>query len=450
MSAAIAVGTRWWVVAVSALLAGCLALGVSLLQVPVYAASSTLYVTSTFSEDSASAAYQGSMASQQRVASYIDLVKSDSVIRDALSSSGLVMTVSEAKSALNATSKPATVLLTITARDTDPEVARRLVDAVSEAMSRRVTDLETPASGGVPLAKLTVVAPGTVNTSPVRPATSRNVALGLFGGALFGVLFVLARRRFDTRIRDVAELELVSGAALLSSVPMESQLSNRGVVEFHQGSSAAAEAYRRLRANLSYVDVDSPATRVLVTSGMPGEGKTTTALNLGASLAEAGIRVLVVDADLRKPSIADSLGVSGGIGLTTYLRGDIDLASCIQSTVLDGLDVLASGVVPPNPAELLGSMKAASLMSNVPAGYDFVLIDSPPVLPVADSSVLAQYVDGVLLVVRAGHTHRDDLEETVLSLEKARARVLGTVMNAVEVSTGSGTRYGYYGASVEV
>ncbi len=160
--------------------------------------------------------------------------------------------------------------------------------------------------------------------------------------------------------------------------------------------------------------------------GPGGEGKTTTSLNLAAALAEDGNRVVLVDADLRRPSVARRLGLTGAIGLTSFLRGDGVISDFVQSGPVEQLDVLVAGALPPNPAELLGSQRAKDGMEALQASYDFVIMDTPPpVLPVADAAILSQYVDGALVVVRAGRTRSQDLATAFDSLLAAKASIAG-------------------------
>lgn len=435
---------RWWLVLLGALLGGISGLAFSLAQPPVYESSAMLYVTSgSSSESAASAAYQNSMASQQRVSSYADLAKSDVILEQAIEAAGLDMSVPEARSSVSASSKPTTVLLTVSGRGGTPAEAAGLVNGVASAMSDYVTSLERPAAGGDPLAKLTIVTPAVANSSPVSPHTYRNAVLGLLGGGVLGICYLMARWRLDSKIHDAAGLAEVSPAPVIGVVPMEAGLERRSMLDFHSGASAAAEGYRRLRTNLAFVNVDSSARRILVTSSVAGEGKTTTAMNLSAALAESGRSVALVDADLRRPTIGGELGLNAGVGLTNYLRGDASLADLLQPSGVAGLDVLTSGSVPPNPAELLGSQKARGLVAELSEQYDFVIVDSPPIVPVTDALVIAQYVDGVLLVVRAEESSKSNVADAVSRLDLAQAHVVGVMLNGVSEKARGYTYYTY-------
>jgi capsular exopolysaccharide synthesis family protein len=213
--------------------------------------------------------------------------------------------------------------------------------------------------------------------------------------------------------------------------------------------SAAAEGYRSLRTNLEFASVDSPIETLLVTSAMPGEGKTVTAANLAIVFAQAGRRVLLVDADLRKPGVHTPFNIVNGRGLTTMLRGvETDVASLAHQTEEDNLRVLTAGPLPPNPAELLGSQRMRAVMDLLKADADLVIFDSPPLEAVTDSAILSSLVDGTLLVVDTARSRRRAVRLAREALERAGAKVLGAVLNRVPAPSGVGYDYygGYHGA----
>lgn len=430
----------WPVIVLSAVVVGAFALVYSLLQTPEYSATSSLYVTSG-TDDASSTAYQGSLASQQRVTSYTKLISSDAVVQQALRDSKLGLSLDDAKADLSASATPDTVLLSISATSPDKATSAKLANAVASAMTSYVARLETPTGGGQPLAKLTVVSAATAGSSPVSPKTERNVALGAFVGLLFGALIVVIRLRLNNKVRSEADVALVSDIPVVGSVPSDDRLTKRGLINFREGATAAAEAFRKLRTNLTFTSVDKPARIILVTSAVAVEGKTTTAMNLAASLVEADNRVVIVDADLRRPQVNARSGLVGDVGLTNVLRGDGELNDLVQPTQVDGLWILASGTQPPNPAELLGTKRSGKALAELASSFDYVIVDSPPVLPVTDAVVLAQWVDGVLLVARFGSTKIPDLRDAHSQILAVQTPVIGFVLTETR---GDKARYGYY------
>lgn len=438
----------WWLIVSCAMVGAVLGVCWSLTQTPMYEATVRLYVTSGTDAD-AQSAYQGNLASQQRVASYVELVQADSVISGALADSALNVSVERVKGALSAKVVPETVLLEISARDPDPSVARTIADSVSDSVVSTVTELETPVAGTGALAKVTVVSPARLSDGPVTPKTERNTVLGFLAGGALGFLASLVRLRLDNRIRSRVDLSEVSTDPVLGVVPSDSGLQGVGFADFRSGANPSAEAYRRLRANLQFVAVDKPARIILVTSPSEGEGKTTTAMNLAASFADAGSRVALVSGDLRKPGLSSRVRVQSAFGFTDYLIGRGEMPDLLQSAGPENLDILSAGELPPNPAELLSSKRAADGLAMLATMYDFVIIDSAPILPVVDSVVLASFADGVVLVARSGGTTRKQLELAFSQMKLARLRVLGTVLNDVDERSDS-YQYSYYGSGGDV
>ncbi|MBJ7289739.1 polysaccharide biosynthesis tyrosine autokinase [Williamsia sp.] len=430
----------WLTVVAVGVLVGLLALGYSLIQTPEYQATATLYVTSG-ADDNSQTAYQGSLASQQRVTSYTKLVDSDAVLQQAISDGGLKLSVSDAKSKLAATTTTDTVLLNIIATDSSRATASNLANAVAQSMTSYVARLETPSGGGRPLAKLTVVTPASAGDKAVTPKTTRNVALGVVVGLLIGLLGVLARARFSNKVESESDFGAISDTPVLGAIPADDLLKKKGLIDFKGGATPAAEAFRKVRTNLTFASVDRPPKIILVSSPIAVEGKTTTAMNLAAALVEAGRRVVLVDADLRRPQVDQRSGLLGHIGFTNSLRGDGELADLVQPSTVEGLWVLASGPQPPNPAELLGSKRAGTALTELAASFDYVIVDSAPVLPVTDAAVLAQWVDGVLIVARAGATKIGDLTDAYEQLSGSGTPIIGFVLTETTATKG---RYGYY------
>lgn len=217
--------------------------------------------------------------------------------------------------------------------------------------------------------------------------------------------------------------------------------------------SPRAEAFRGLRTNLQFVDVDHPRKVIVVTSPLPGEGKTTVVCNLAIALGAADSRVLVIEADLRRPRVADLLGLERAAGLTTVLAGGVGFEQAVQPWSGGLFDVLTSGQLPPNPSELLASKQMKALLGELRERYDVVLIDSPPLLAVTDAAALAPATEGAVVVCRFRKTTRDQLRNAVEALHAVSARVLGTVFTMVPSSTGprAYTRYTeYYGVDEPV
>ncbi len=298
-----------------------------------------------------------------------------------------------------------------------------------------------------------VAQPATVPTSPSSPRTSRNVALGAILGLLLGLGVAFLLERFDRRIREPKDLEAIYGLPLLGVVPESPALARSA----RRGDSAGAlapneaEAFHLIRAHLRYFNVDKELRTLLVASAAPGDGKTTVARHLASAAARMGSRVLLLEADLRRPTVAQQLAISSGPGVADVLIGAVLLNEAVQSVALgqpsgDGssgrtLDVLVAGAaLPPNPGELIESRAMEVLLDNAQSTYDLVVIDTPPLTAVSDAFPLLRKVDGVIIVGRVGRNRRDVAERLHQTLAGAGAPLLGVIANGFKSTRGS---YGY-------
>ncbi|MBM7231145.1 polysaccharide biosynthesis tyrosine autokinase [Dietzia cinnamea] len=439
---------RWIVIVAATLIGGLLALGMSLLTPPSYQAKVQFYVT-VAGGDSAAAAYQGSLGAQQRVQSYAALVKSTDITQQVLDAAGADLTPSQVAGQTTATADAKTVLLNVAVTDSDPQRALQLAEGFSEVLPEAINRLETPDGGGPALAKLTVVNPPALPTSPIAPKTEQNVAIGLVLGLLAGIGVALLINAFDRRVKSSEQLESIAKKPVVGSIPFrkaeDKEPGAEHIVPFREGHSPAAEAFRRLRTNLQFLNVDNPPRVFVLTSSVATEGKSETAINLSLALAESGNRVLLIEADLRRPLVVSYMSMPDKVGLTSILSGQAEFADVVQETRHDGVDLLACGPLPPNPSELLASDMARHLIDELRSKYDYVIIDSPPLLPLTDGALLARITDGALLVVRSLRTTADQVAQAVDNLAKADATLLGVVAVANKpVKKGSAGYYDSY------
>jgi capsular exopolysaccharide synthesis family protein len=430
---------RWKLVLTGLLLCLAIAAAATWTATPRYAAEVTLFVAARGMNGDAAEAYQGSLLSQQKVKSYTQLVTSDRIRRDVERRGAAVDAA-----AIDASVQPGTVLLTVTVTDSSPERARDVADAVAEAFAMLVVELERPTDGGQPTVTATLVEPAQLPTSPVYPRPVNNLLLGALAGLALGFATALARNALDTTVKSTEMIQNLVDAPLLGTVMFDPEVPDLPLIVHGSPGSPRSEALRHIRTNLKFIDVDEPVKTVVVTSSLPGEGKTTTACNLAITLAQAGTKVVIVDADLRRPRIGELLGVESAVGLTSVLIGHAGLDEALQPWGHDGMAVLASGTIPPNPSELLSSQHMAGLLDELKRRFDVVIVDAPPVLPVTDAAVLASRCDGVMLLVRHGKTTRNQVHATTDALKAVSARLLGTVMTMTPKSgSGEGYRYNY-------
>jgi non-specific protein-tyrosine kinase len=300
---------------------------------------------------------------------------------------------------------------------------------------------------------LSVVEPAAAPDNPVGPRTLLNVALAAVLGLLLAIGIAFVADNLNDNIKDSDEVQALTGLSTLGTIGR--MRSGDGRASMYQLSailyprSGETESYRALRTNVEFASVDAPIKTLLVTSSLPREGKTVTAANLAVVFAQAGRRVILVDADLRQPGVDKIFNLKNEQGLTTLLRSDAtELESVLQGTEQAPLRILTTGPLPPNPAELLGSQRMRTIVDRLVAAADLVVFDTPPLQAVTDAAILSSWVDGTLFVIDASKSHRRAVRLARESLERAGANVLGVVLNRV-AAPDKATYYGYYRSGFE-
>jgi len=439
-----ALRSGWWLCAMGLIIGGLVALGASLLVTPKYTAQTQLFV-STDDGSTTSAAVQGSQFSQERVGSYAQILSGEALAARVVNDLHLPMSPGELVNEIQVTTVPQTVLLDVSVTDASPQRAQQIAQSIDVQFPQMVSELEQTSSGTSPV-KIAVVEGPQLPGVPTSPQTIRNVVLGAFVGLVLGVIVAIARVRMDRSVKGLEEAAELGEAPVIGVILRHPGMESRRTVD-RSRLARVPEDYRQLRANLQFLNVDEPPKVIMISSAMPSEGKTTVVVNLALALAEAGRKVTVVEADLRRPRLTRYLGMVGGVGLTNILSGSADPAEVTQYYGDDGLAVIAAGPTPPNPSELLASGTMAELLEKLRASNDYVLVDSPPILPLSDSLGLAVVVDGVLLTVRYGNTRTDQLEQAAATLERVGANTLGVILNIVppkaDIAAAIGHGYGY-------
>jgi len=419
----------------------------TLLMAPSYTSSTQLFV-SVQSSDSSSAneLVQGGAAAQQKVRSYVDVVTSTTVLAPVIQELGLPVTSAELAQRITAESPSNTVLIDITVEDDSAASAAGIADAVADSFTRVVVDeLETPATGGPSLVKVATIEPAVEATSPSSPRPVVNIGIGLLVGLALGLGAAVLRSTLDTRIHGAFDVEHVTDSPILGGISFDPTARKRPLIVQADPRSPRAESFRALRTNLQFVNLESASRCFVMTSSLPGEGKTTTTSNLAIAIAETGATVVVVDGDLRLPRLAETLGLEGAVGLTDVLIGRADVEDVLQPWGRGGLSVLPAGRIPPNPSELLGSHAMASLVTSLTTSFDYVLIDAPPLLPVTDAAILSKLTGGAIVVAAAGRTNKNELQSALLTLDRIGSRVLGIVMTMLPTKGPDAYGYGNYG-----
>lgn len=436
-----AVRTRWWLLLLGLVVGAVAALAISLTTVPLYTAHTQLFVA-TKGSDNAGDALQGSQFSEQRVSSYAQLLVGEVLARQVIDDLGLDLSPAQLVGEVSASPVLDTVLIDVTVTDPSPSRAQDIARDLGDRFPELVDKLERPGGNGSSPVSVAVTQPPDLPTVPSSPQTSRNGVLGALIGLLAGIALAIARTALDRSVRDPEVASAAADAPSLGVILKEDRLRRHHLADPSTGSGAG-EGYRQLRSNLQFLSVEKPPKVIMVTSAIPAQGKSTTTVNLAIALARAGRQVTVVEADLRKPKVASYLGLVEGAGLTSVITRTADVSDVLQSWGDDGLSVIAAGPIPPNPGELLASSHMALLLDELREKNDFVLIDTPPLLPVADGTAVAAMADGVLVCVRYGSTRREQLREVRAVLDRVGARTLGVVLNRVPARSKVTAALGY-------
>lgn len=434
--------TRWVTVLVTTVVS-VLAAGIyTLATTPLYESSTRLFVSTTAGQ-SASDLYQGNRLSQERVRSYTELLMGETLAQRTIDKLGLDVSASELKARVTAKAKLDTVLIDVAVLDESPVRARDIANALSGEFVVMVSELETPNPGARPDARVIVEQRASVAESPAVPNPGKNLGGGLALGLVLGTAFAILRDMLDRSVKTREAVEEITKVGLTGSIPMDKDRRKEPAISFDTNSSNIAEAFRKLRTNLQFLNVDHPPRVIVLTSSSPSEGKSTTAINIALALAEADCNVVLVDGDLRRPTVNKYLGLVGAVGFSSVLSGSATLQEALQPTRFPRLTVLTAGTIPPNPSELLGSQAAKRVLGDLREQFDFVIVDAPPLLAVTDSAILATHADGALIIIRFGETKREQLAHSVGILSGVGATLLGAVFTMTPSRSGSYYNYDY-------
>jgi capsular exopolysaccharide synthesis family protein len=432
---------RWIVVFIFTLVglsAGAIA---TLVTTPQYQASTLVFV-SVQSSGGVGELAQGNAFVQQQVKSYAEAANTPRVLDSVIDDLDLDETAGQLAETITASAPLDTVNIEITATRPDPEEAAEIANAVTASFRQVIADINQPANGDPSPITIAILRPATVPDAPISPSLGLNLLIGGLVGLILGLATAVVLELLDTRIHGERDVRELTQAPILAGIVYDRTAESRPLVIHSEPNSPRAEAFRALRTNLQFLDLEGKPQCFVITSSVDQEGKTTTTANLAIAISDSGARVLVIDADLRRPTLADHLGIEGGVGLSDVLIGRVPLESAVQGWGRNGLVVLPSGPTPPNPSELLGSQAMVDLLRTVEQHFDTVLLDAPPLLPVTDAAVLSKQTRGALLVVAAGRTKRPELTRSLATLENVGARVGGIIMTMVPAKGPDAYTYG--------
>ena len=454
-----------WLLIIGIIVGAAAGFGYASLQPKVYAASSSGYVT--VGESGTVDVLSGSTAAKERARSYAAIVSSEAVAQKIKQNTPeLSLSTGQIRSSLTATAGDNAALITVSAQASSPKNAQLLANSALQATADYIKEIEqnpgnaqalvngdSNAAATPPANSNTVrVIPlnnASVNPPLVSPNYQQNTLIGAVIGLVVVYTAIFLRRALDQRIRTRDDATKATGASILGVLPVSEDLNEENIVNGDTDDHIAQESIRQLRTNLRFVNVDTPPRSFIVTSAVPGEGKSTVSLSLARSLADAGSPVILIDADLRRPTVAKKLKLDAKVGLTQVLAGQVEIANAVHQLGDSNLFVLPAGRIPPNPSELLGSDKMRQLIKELSEEF-IVVVDVPPLLPVTDASLLSHSVDGVILVGSIGRSHREQMTEASSILKKVNANLFGLVLNRAPRKGRGNSYYGFGYASTYV
>ena len=436
---------RWRVIAVGVL--ACVGVAVALVvqAAPQYSSSATLFLRTPAGDSTQ--AYQGGLFTEQRVRSYADLAASERLTRRVVSDLGLAMSAKDLAARVSTEVVPQTNILRVSVSASDPRGAQQLTQAVAGQLISLIAELENPARSRAAPIEATLVDPAALPPRPDSPRTRRDIGLAVVLGLFLGVAAAVVRELADTRLRGPRDIAAVVDAALIGEIPVDSRVRTEPLKAALDARCGRSEAFRVLRTNVQFSDSEGRSKVFLVTSALPREGRTTSAIDLAISLARGGADTVLVDADLREPAVGDRLGLERDTGLSTILVGDACVADAVRSFArVPNLKVLPSGRRPGNPSELLQSTAMATLLRQLRETYDVVVIDAPSLLAYTDAALLSAQCDGALLLVRHGWVTKEQLGRAVQRLDAVHGRLFGVVLNMVpHLARDNGALLGRFG-----
>jgi polysaccharide biosynthesis transport protein len=437
---------RWLGVLIIALTVLALASAVTLITPKKYTATTRLFVA--VAGESVTELAQGSNFTEKQMSSYAEVATSRRVLEPVIGQLGLQTTPDQLARSVEATVPVGTVILEIAVTDLDPTRAADIANATGQEFAKAAGELSPERRDGTIAVRVTTIAAAQLPTEASSPNIPLNLGVALIIGLLLGLGVAVLRHVLDTKVRSENDVRAMTDSPILGVVAFDQEVSSHPLILRDRPQAASSEAIRRLRTNLQFIDFANRPKSIVISSSIPDEGKSTIAINLAVSLADSGSRVILVDADLRQPSVAEYAGIEGRVGLTTVLIGRAQERDIVQPLGSTSLDLLPAGDLPPNPSELLGSTAMASLLERLSESYDIVLLDSPPLLPVTDAAVLSKLAGGALVVAGADRIDRRQLQQSLESLETAGASLFGIVMNKIArreaASYGYGSRYPTY------
>lgn len=419
-----AVRRRWRSILALLLIGVLVGAGFALLQKSRYTATAQAYI-STGSAANLSDLSQGNAYTEQVVTSYAHIATTGYVLREVITELGLKRTVSSLAHEIAVTVPPGTSVLEVAVTDRSARVAARVADAVVLRLQNTVTDLTAAGADDAALIRLTSIDAAAVPENPSSPGALLLAGAGGLAGLVLGLVLAVFRQLTDVRLRASDEIAEAADAPVLGELLRDPSARKRPLTTLAAPTGTDAEAYRSLATNLLYLDPDGRTDSVVITSPTAAQGKSVLSANLAVAVRESGRRVVLVDADLRRPTQARLFGIDGSVGLSDVLVGRVELNDALQE--IGSVHVLPAGTVPPNPVRLLESEAMGRLIATLTERFDVVIFDTPPLLAASDAALLARRTSGAVLAGSVRSVKRHEVRRAVEVLTRIDSRLLGVV-----------------------
>lgn len=417
---------------------------------PMYKSVAQVFVSTPMAASDAGALLSGSSFSQQRVKSYAEIVNSALILDPVIQNLGLQVTAKDLAKIITAQVPADTVLLNISALDSNPQRAADIANEVAEQFSVAVESIEEPLTNisgnlvSVSIAKKAIPA-----DSPSSPKKTVNLIISAIFGLLLGFGISHLKRSLNTTVTSEGDL---FGLPLLAAIEFDYEANDKPLITQIDRYSPRTESFRTLRTSMRYIAPSIPSKVIAFTSAVPKEGKTTSALNFGISLVQSDCRTVVIEADLRRSQFSSYLlelkyRTQEGLSELLNEKGKLTPLKVTKNSVRinnSKLWVIPSGKTPPNPSELLSSPRFDELIQILRGKFDYVIIDCPPLLPVTDAAIVASKADGVILIVHTNSTKKSELTSARAAIESVSGKIFGIVMNKIPRSGSGNYGYRYY------
>ena len=410
----------------------------------VYESSTTLIVSKQSDGNNNDLQISDINLARNLVDTYSVIIKSNRVLESVLSDLNLNMTLGNLKSKINVNAEGNTEIIRIKVEDTIPERAKDIANSLANVFIKEVDTL-------LKMENVQIIDIARVPNSPIRPRVFMNIAIVGMLGLMIGLGLVLLIEYLDNTIKTPEDVLKHMQLSVIGSIPDFNGDTSKGknkkrttrLIGSPSIKAPVTEAYKTLRTNIQYSNLDNNLKVILVTSSTQSEGKTSTSSNLAISMAQSDKKVLLIDCDFRRSNVHKVFHILNVKGLTNVLAENLDYHEILNSVGLPNLDILTSGPKPPNPSEILGSARMEAFIKKVSEEYDVIILDAPPILPVADSMVLSRLADGIILVTEYGKTTYETAMRAKESVEKVGAKILGTVINSIPIDAKGGGYYYY-------